>query len=130
MYLGQIQAREGNAVKDLNGQGMLAFWVARFTDWKRGAENLEQLQAKAEAQGQHTLASADIQSLKASGQPIGPPRRTDTARKTIIRFDTVTVSGTQADVVFDDGEALVHEFLVKTNDGWKIAGMRPLNIHF
>jgi hypothetical protein len=129
-YIKQIQTREGNTVKDLDGHGMLAFWVARFTDWKRGAENLEQLQAKAEARGQHALNGADVQALKATGQPVGPARRTDVAVKTRIRFDKVIVNGTQADVVFDDGQALVHEFLVKTKDGWKIAGMRPLNIHF
>jgi hypothetical protein len=129
-YVKQIQTREGNTVKDLDGQGMLAFWVARFTDWKRGAENLEQLQAKAEMRGQHALSGADVQALKATGQPVGPARRTDVAVKTRIRFDKVIVNGSQADVVFDDGEALVHEFLVKTKDGWKIAGMRPLNIHF
>ncbi|PZS00771.1 MAG: hypothetical protein DLM69_05900, partial [Candidatus Chloroheliales bacterium] len=44
-------------------------------------------------------------------------------------YKEIKVEGRYADVIYDDGAALFHAFLVKTTDGWKIAGTILLNSH-
>lgn len=96
--------------------GMLDYVRLHFAYWQLGDERLEQ-----------RLRGFQINPQDG---PIGPPRRSDPVYKAKIRYDDVKVEGDRAEVVLDDGAALQSLLLVKTRDGWRIAGLRPLWIHF
>jgi hypothetical protein len=107
--------------------GYLDYKLAFYGRWQAGAEQLEQLQAAARAQGRQ-MTAAELRSVAVDGQP-PPPRRTDPMYKTGLRFDNFTIDGSRAEVVFDDGAVLQRAFLLKTATGWKIVGQRPIKIH-
>ena len=111
-----------------SSSGFLDYKLAFYGHWQVGAERLEQLQARAKAEGREVTAT-ELQAIATGGQPPAP-RRTDPMYQTRLRFDSVRIDGQRAEVVFDDGAVLQRMFLVKTPDGWKIAGRRIIQVHF
>jgi hypothetical protein len=117
-----------DTVQGMSSDGWLAFKIAQTLNWKRGAEALEQLEANARAKGSDVTAEDYSSITNVVGMP--SPRQNVTIDKTTIIYQELKVDGTHADVVYDDGAALARAFLVKTAAGWRIAGVRAIDIHF
>jgi hypothetical protein len=109
-----------------NNIGLLDNMTAFYANWKYGAQQLEQLQAKAKSKGQELTA----ENFHSVGGPVGPPRRTDPIHKDTIRYDSFKAGGNRAEVILDDGAALQRVILVKRIGDWRIAGFTYINIHF
>jgi len=117
-----------NTVQGMNSDGWLAFKIAQTLNWERGAEAIEQLEVNARAQGRDVTAEDYSSIANVVGMP--SPRQNVTVDKTTIVYQELKVDGRHADVVYDDGAALARAFLVKTEAGWRIAGVRAIDIHF
>lgn len=111
--LPHVQARIGNLDAT---PGALDFWRVRFLHWQLGAERLEQRQQGTPVSPQEA--------------PLGPPRRTDPMHKPYLRINDIKVEGDRAEVVLDDGAWIMRLFLVRTREGWRIAGERELKLVF
>jgi hypothetical protein len=106
--------------------GMLSYMTAFYANWRLGADRLEQLQAKAKSEGRE-LTAQDLQKVQG---PVGPPRRTDPVYADHLRFDDFRLVANRAEVTLDDGAATQVVRLLKTGEGWRIAGFQYLKVHF
>lgn len=108
------------------GSGVLSYELAFFNDWKQGAERLEKLQAQLKAENRQ-ITESDIKSISGpNGMPA--PRRQGPTHKTVVFFNSFTVDGSRAIVNYDCPGLTQEVFLVKTSNGWRIAGIRTLKV--
>ncbi len=117
------------ALAKLPPDGFLSFELARYGEWKQGAEKLEKLLAQRKVEGRQ-LSATDLQSVNGpNGLP--PSRRQEPVKKTDVIYKSFTLdaSGKRALVQFDDHAVTQDMFFVKTNEGWRIAGKRNIDVH-
>jgi hypothetical protein len=109
------------------GTGLLSYELAFFTDWKQGAERLEQLQTQLKAENR-AMTAADLKSISGSdGAPA--PRRQEPMHKTMLNFHSFIIDGPRAIVEYESPSVTQKMFLVKIKDGWRIAGLQTLEVH-
>jgi hypothetical protein len=109
------------------GTGLLSYELAFFTDWKQGAEKLEQLQTQLKAENR-AMTAADLKSISGSnGAPA--PRRQEPMHKTMLNFHGFIIDGSRAIVEYESPSVTQKMFLVKIKDGWRIAGLQTLEVH-
>jgi hypothetical protein len=107
--------------------GLLSYELAFFTDWKQGAEKLEQLQTQLKAENR-AMNAADLKSISGSnGSPA--PRRQEPMHKTNLSFHSFTIDGSRAIVEYESPSVTQKMFVVKTKDGWRIAGKHVIWAH-
>ncbi len=106
------------------GIGMLSYELAFFSEWKHGAEQLEQLATKAKAEGRE-MTRDELQAVNDSSA-VPAPRRTDPIYLPTITYSSFVVNGNQAEVIFNNQAQTLKYFCVNTKDGWRIAGIRVL----
>jgi hypothetical protein len=107
--------------------GLLNYKLAFYGNWKDAAESFERLEAQAKAEGR-SITAEELNSISSSGQhPVA--RGSDPMYKTNVKFEKVTVDGTRAEVISDDGAVTYLLALSKTKDGWRIVGERVLDVH-
>ena len=107
--------------------GYLEYKIAYYTWWGRGAESVEQLQAKVAKEGRN-LTTEEMQSLVDSTGRIAPYRSTIT-KPPEIEFKSIVIDGDRAITTFDDGPRTNEMTLVKINGSWFIAGNKILVFH-
>ena len=128
-YATEVQARFSNST---NSHGWLSYKTAQIIDRKKGIE-VEQIKTKAKSEGR-TVSAADYASI---GVPTPMSGVIDTPVGFIVNpggtpnimWQDFKVTGTQAQVTYDDG-ALMTSFLIKTKDGWRIAGIHVIKTHY
>ncbi|HEX8221298.1 MAG TPA: hypothetical protein VF914_19065 [Chloroflexia bacterium] len=135
-FVEQVRAARGPAARDILHGGFLSFKLAQLLDDQRGVEALERVEARAKVENRPVTA-ADLQSITAGGA-VGSPRGrgnvalpgADRQYQYTYKEIAIDTSGLRAEVTYDDGAALAKASLVKTPDGWKVAGIQAINIHF
>jgi hypothetical protein len=130
-FLDDVRAKQGSNLVNLPGMstnGWLAFKTAQTLNSKRGAEAVEQIETKAQAEGRVPNTQDYDAVTGVVGMPAPP--QSITGGKANIVYQEIKVSGIYAEVVYEDGAALARALLVKTQAGWRIAGIRPIDIHF
>ncbi len=126
-YLSKSEKRLG---KSFTEHGWLSYKLAFFQEWQVGAESLEQAEQKALAENR-TMTADELGALhgfSGSGSPPAP-RGSAPTHKTTVSFSRITLDGTRAEVIYDDGAVTYLTALVKTPNGWRIAGERYLAYH-
>lgn len=113
--------------------GWLTYSIATLRNIKRGAEAMERITARARAGGREVTAT-DYQNIPGVVDPLVPPpqRAQDSSSLLMERnlsFQEIIVDGNRALATYDDGVSLIQAFLVKTKDGWKVAGRKNLQVH-
>ncbi len=137
-FVQQVIEAQGDKVKtQLKGDGWLTVMIAGQLNLKKGDENWARVLAKAKAAGRdgsqltpEEQRSIDEGVINGAGSPPDPQATRPPYTTPPYDFKQITIDGNQADVVFDDGIVLAHTFLVKTTEGWKIAGTIVLQSHF
>jgi len=126
-YLGQTEKRLG---KSFTAKGWLSYKLAFFAEWQVGAQSLEQAEKQARSENRPMTAD-ELRALQGfSGSALPPaPRGTAPTHRTTVSFSSITVDGARAEVICDDGAVTYLRALVKTKDGWRIAGERYLHYH-
>ncbi|HEY0070254.1 MAG TPA: hypothetical protein VGE04_09835 [Chloroflexia bacterium] len=133
-FVEKVRAERGSAAGGMLHEGFLSFKLAQILDDQRAVEGLERLEATAKAE-HHSVTAADLQSISGATGPsrernnVTPP---SSGQQTAFSYKEVAidVTGRRTEVTYDDGAALAKAFLVKTSEGWKVAGIRAINIHF
>ena len=133
-FVEKVRTARGPLVSGLLHDGYLSFKLAQVLDSQQAVEALERIEAEAKAENRPVTATELNSVAGASGVPYRrgnviqrqPGEPSHFAYKDI----SIDVSGTRAEVIYDDGAALAKAFFVKTPDGWKVAGIRAIKIHF
>ncbi len=131
-FLNQVRNVRGSSSDGLEDNGYLSFKIAQTLDAQRGVEGLEKVEAQAKAAGR-SVTSADLKSIKGI---VGVPRHRSSMAPSIpdqpnfFSYKSIKINGSYAEVEYDDGAALAKATLVRTQDGWRIAGIQAINIHF
>lgn len=122
-----VKVKEKHKIQDasLDSMGWLAFKEAQFIDLQNGRKGLAEQQAK---QGEKPLTAQDVTSIPAVNVPNEPP--SEQLPSVSLEYKEIKIDGEFAQVWYDDGSAEAQAFLVKTEQGWRIAGIRAINIHF
>jgi hypothetical protein len=94
---------------------------------------MEKITARARAKGREVTA-ADYQNIPGVVDPlVPPPQRAQDASNLLMErnltFQEIIVDGKRALTTYDDGVSLIQAFLVKIQDGWKVAGRKNLRVH-
>lgn len=114
--------------KDLTAAGYLDYKIAYYKWWERGAQKIEALQSKAEAEGR-ALTPEELYSLVDSSGRIAMPRAQGPIQEVNLDFYSISIDGDVAVAIFDDGPRTNKMTLVKVNGRWYIAGNEILAIH-
>lgn len=125
-FVGAVRARYGAEAATLTGNGWLTYNRAEILDRQRSLGALARVRATASAQGR-PLTSAELRSAVGVNGSVPPPGVADHPQKIILV--KLAVDGDRATAEFDDGAITYRAALVRTADGWRIAGEEILNIH-
>jgi hypothetical protein len=107
-------------------EGWLSFKMAQFIDLTNGRRGLAAKQAIKPGQ---ELTAEDTMSIPAVNVP-NPITLDKLPSVTELVYKEINVDENTAWVRYDDGSAEAEAFLVRIDGTWKIAGIRPINIHF
>ncbi len=133
-FLNQVRLQQNDVSKELlQGNGFLASARAGVLNAKKANENWDRILTRAKAEGreptQDELQSVDEGVVGGAGSPRDMIKR-EPYQEPPFDFKAFKIQGNQADITYDDGAALRRAFLIKTSEGWKIAGRVVLNAHY
>ncbi|MHB8648517.1 MAG: hypothetical protein ACYDAR_22270 [Thermomicrobiales bacterium] len=121
-YVHRIRKQFGSE-GGMETDGWLAFETALIVDRRGGIAIEQQRRQTATAAMQAGVTPASRGSTR--GQtPTAVPRVITGTQRFPIHYDEILSDGDRAEVVYDPGSAIRHAFLVRTPDGWRIAGER------
>jgi hypothetical protein len=130
-YLQEIRGKLGASYKG-KGNGWLSYCIATLQNWKNGSEAIEKAQAKAQAENRSVQATDFNDVSNVVGVPASwpdPNRKIVQAKDIKFDFQEIKLKGNYALATYDDGVSLLQTFLVQTQGGWKIAGIRNIQVH-
>lgn len=125
-FVNKVRSRYGNAVQALGGNGWLAYSTAEVLDRQKSLDALNKVQAAAKAQGR-PLTADELRSAVGANGDLPAPAIIDHPQK--INLTKASIAGNRADVEFDDGGITYSATVVKTPNGWRIAGEKIVNYH-
>lgn len=122
------QVRERYVAKDElpNEDGWLSFRVAQVIDRRYSITAYQQAEAAAKAQGRAMTKDEFLSTAGVTGQVAAP---NVIQRPMSVDVIELKLDDNRAEVVYDDGAVTARAFLIKTDDGWRIAGVDALDVH-
>lgn len=108
--------------------GYLDYKLAYYKWWEAGAQKIEALQAKAQAEGR-PLTPEEVSSLIDGSGRIAMPRAQGPVSEIWLDFYSISINGDIAVAIFDDGPRTNRMTLVKVDGKWYIAGNEILAVH-
>lgn len=125
-FVSKVRTQYGNAVQALGGNGWLTYSTAEVLDRQKSLEALNRVQAAAKAQGR-PLTTDELRTAVGANGEIPPPAIIDHPQK--VNLTKVGIVGNRADVEYDDGAITYSATVIKTPNGWRIAGEKIVNYH-
>jgi hypothetical protein len=113
---------------NLTSARYLDYKLAYYKWWEAGAQKIEALQSKAQAEGR-PLTPEEVSSLIDSSGRIAIPRAQGPTPEIWLDFYSISIDGDIAVAIFDDGPRTNRMTLVKVDGQWYIAGNEILAIH-
>lgn len=122
---------------DPPGAGYLTYVRAAYANRERGALLLERAMTKAKAEGRDFLTGNEwMEVVRLNGERPPAPRsqssmsvqEAQAGLKSRIRYDSISITGNKATVVFDTGATLNKAMLVQRDGKWYIAGVERLAV--
>lgn len=127
-YVSKVRARHGNAVRITSGNGWLAYNLMQVFERQQGLA-AQQVQTTARAQGRQPTGDEARSAADVNGQPPAPVIYEGSGKQkvTILKAN---ITGDRAVMEYDTPAVTYSVALVKTPNGWRIAGEKVLNVHF